>query len=366
MPVCEVEEIPVAVNDCIEYDSMSFRRPQKKNKTIIPDPLSEYSTEVGFNWKSWLPAIFSGGALFISYLAYTRDTNKDKSDQNKNEIQIVAAEEFRKGLKNEIDPKLKTLSESTDTKYDALNKQLGTLSSTVSEMSGKMSGLSENLGRLLDARLKQAKNESDSDLKKDLPQIAALMNAAGPSKSVNLDLVQNVGRSAIDIGFQEPSLIPAAAAFLEYATSIRENPLRGVVFDECDAFNYGSLGFLQRNNYPFSRDLISFVGCSKELIGNKESAGSSIFGGIILNTPKSAKWMQIRFDKPNGVKLDGLYLRNIRIFDSKIYYFGGPVLLENVYFSNCEFVLAAKKNSKGFALAALQSTSVNFESTGSE
>lgn len=68
---------------------------------------------------------------------------------------------------------------------------------------------------------------------------------------------------------------------------------------------------------------------------------------------------------------DGLHLRNVIIENVTVFYSGGPLWLENVYFVNCKFDFPAPAkgpvpNTPDFARAILASPSVRFERNSEE
>jgi len=60
------------------------------------------------------------------------------------------------------------------------------------------------------------------------------------------------------------------------------------------------------------------------------------------------------------VKLDGHRLKNVIYINLQIEYDGGPVILENVSFINCSFVLQQNDNSSSLAKAVFASTPTSF------
>jgi hypothetical protein len=58
--------------------------------------------------------------------------------------------------------------------------------------------------------------------------------------------------------------------------------------------------------------------------------------------------------------LDGFYLRSVVLEGVTVHYNGGPVILENVTFINCRFVMDNVDNSRAFSSQLLASSAVNF------
>ena len=61
-----------------------------------------------------------------------------------------------------------------------------------------------------------------------------------------------------------------------------------------------------------------------------------------------------------ATSLDGMYLRNIILDNREVYYTGQPLILENVIFSNCKFVLGNDIRGRQLAGSILTSPSVTF------
>jgi hypothetical protein len=65
-----------------------------------------------------------------------------------------------------------------------------------------------------------------------------------------------------------------------------------------------------------------------------------------------------------AVGLDGMRVRRIVLDRVEVHYGGKPVILENVVFVNCTFIIDNNDRGRQLALALLSSSSVNFRSLG--
>jgi hypothetical protein len=66
----------------------------------------------------------------------------------------------------------------------------------------------------------------------------------------------------------------------------------------------------------------------------------------------------------DALVLDGMYMKNVIVRNSRVIYEGGPVRLENVSFVNCTFVLSERQPVRELGDSILQATSVHFEQVG--
>lgn len=79
--------------------------------------------------------------------------------------------------------------------------------------------------------------------------------------------------------------------------------------------------------------------------------------------PSGFAYVLVRQTGPNNLLvLDDKRIKNVVIADSAIEYDGGPLLLENVYFVNCSFVLQPTTKSLALGKGILESASVKFDS----
>jgi uncharacterized protein YjbI with pentapeptide repeats len=85
-----------------------------------------------------------------------------------------------------------------------------------------------------------------------------------------------------------------------------------------------------------------------------------------LNNPNrvtsGAQFIIFDWTRPEvHVILDGMHLKNIIVKNAKIYYSGGPILLENVYFVNCTFEgVTQQLSGQDFAKALFNAASMTF------
>jgi hypothetical protein len=66
----------------------------------------------------------------------------------------------------------------------------------------------------------------------------------------------------------------------------------------------------------------------------------------------------------NELSLDGMYLKNVIIKDTRISYKSGALKLENVYFVNCTFDFKPALPARNLALAILNSSSITLAQSG--
>jgi hypothetical protein len=67
-----------------------------------------------------------------------------------------------------------------------------------------------------------------------------------------------------------------------------------------------------------------------------------------------------------AVVLDTAYFRHVTFKNVEIVYRGGPVVLEDVYFVNCRFIMLGEDNSRRFGSQVLASLQVTFKAPGTQ
>jgi len=183
---------------------------------------------------------------------------------------------------------------------------------------------------------------------------ALLMKAMDAHVRIAPSLVESMGKRFIDASSQNPSAWNAALQFVNYRSSLNSS--------------FPSLP--DTTNEPAFRDKYVI-----NIPTGEERPKFSLKGFVSAN--RAAQTGYIGEDRNEGltsgpawivmeggeVGLDGIQLRNVILHNVEVSYYGGPVIMQNVYFVNCTFKMTIHRQTQNLALALLYSPSaMSFES----
>ena len=201
-------------------------------------------------------------------------------------------------------------------------------------------------------RIGEAQNLNSKDLLARLPELRSLATIAR-KEAVTSDpkVVESVGGKLAEAGTGEAWNV--ALEFLNYKSFLNSASLHllpgpdpGVitVYQAPNLSRYGNPTFAVSGRVP------------------KDKAALFELNGVDLNTGPEAN--QYIFIKNGAIQLDGTTLKSVVFEGVDIFYSGGPLSMENVYFFNCTFHVLRADNATRLAVAILQPTAlVNFKST---
>lgn len=198
----------------------------------------------------------------------------------------------------------------------------------------------------------------------NVTNVANTLQAAKNEKvKINLDVVQTAGSQFIAAAQENEAAWKAAISFVDYRSFLNED-------------YQPSLGPLHPSNnphYSFTITVKSRPGATGPAIlyrgqilasGVASPENSALYQPLdSIQTPSGFAFLLVRSTGPDDVLvLDDHRIKNVVIADSTVEYDGGPLLLENVYFVNCSFILPAAKNTRALGQTILESASVKFDS----
>jgi len=225
--------------------------------------------------------------------------------------------------------------------------KIGTISSDIAEMKGKLEVLDPLIRGLATKHLSEAVSLNLKELLARLPELqATVLSAKQGGIKIQPDVIKQLGMKLVDVGGQNVSSWNAAMDFLAYRSFINLEfvppPFWGTLLPVTDYTIYSSPPTAGRmyneGRAPIERAAVYAPFGMKTNINKKEGdARLVIIGG--------------------AVPLDGYEMRHITFRDAKITYSGGQTTMEDVLFINCTFDVIQQKSGQNFARSLLSSAS---------
>jgi hypothetical protein len=217
-----------------------------------------------------------------------------------------------------------------------------------------------------------------------------LIDARTTGLKIQDHVVRDTGIKFIETaGNNNPDAWGAAMQFLAYRSFLNENaaPLLKRTYD-CSAgyrstllLDFAVLSASDLRNYkPTPARPEVTVECVRGKNLSPERTARLELLGVIYNFPGIPKEQQLPPPGPNteiafyrvsvgwgvALNLSNMYMKNVIIENTTVEYDGeGPLILDNVWFVNCQFVLPQNDNARQFSNAILASAPVSFRSTHS-
>lgn len=224
-------------------------------------------------------------------------------------------------------------------------KQLGEIAGDVKEIKGKLEILDPLIREITIKRMSEVENLDSKELIPRLPELKHLATVARTERiAVSAEAVKKVGKKLVAVGTSEAW--DAALDFLNYKSFLNAS-LPGIP--------------------SLTSAHIMGVGTHYEFVTPSKGAGP-VLSASIAEVPKdqAARLDFIGVDKnpaPVGNQylilsggetlLDGMQMKNIAVIGVHVYYQGGPLIMQNVYFVNCTFSIDLKPTGQEFARAFL-------------
>jgi hypothetical protein len=229
---------------------------------------------------------------------------------------------------------LKGTTTTTDNKLDATNRRIDDL-------------LKEALER---AFPKPTPTATKAELKEDFKRANDLVRLAR-SENIKLDsqLIATYGREVAAIRNQ-PSAWQTLINLLNYRSFLNTGSVpNGPPVEQKEWHtHYEVLAGIRPDTIDFT-------------IGNADAPNLPVLERIGQNLNAGLQHGPAFIVSENlDVDLDTMHIENAVFYNARIIYQGGPVILKNVYFVNCTFVLAQYQSSQLLADAVLGSSAVTF------
>ena len=239
-------------------------------------------------------------------------------------------------------------------------KDLRGMATDIAEVKGQLKELSPLLQQMTLKRLHEAENLSPKQLIAQLSDLKSLARTARAEKvAVKPETVEKIGKKLLEAG---ASGVGGADA---WGTAL-------------DFLNYRS--FLNAS-LSISANSVQGNGVLTTLYVSHAPPGlaSPQFGVAgAVPTEEAAQFVDIGQPNPNAslplgndwiiatggnLTIDNVHMKKVILRNVHVFYNGGPLEMQEVYFINCTFEVRHQSNGEGLIMAALQGVAVNFNAS---
>jgi hypothetical protein len=245
------------------------------------------------------------------------------------------------------------INEAIETKFSAkggINEKLANLQATANSADTTLKALAPFIQDVVRHQFESASNLSPQSLATKLPAVNNLLTVA-KNQAVNIPpaLVSKIGTGLVGAVKFNPDAWNAALSFLVYKS---EN------FDKATLPVPPPTDNTEPTKTVYAVNTIPGKEAPKLGVSgrtdSKNAANISFIGKRLNdNLPVGAAYIWM---SDGNVALDNTELKNVVMTRVHVYYSGGPVQLQNVYFVDCIFEMKPNKNSQSFMIAALKSS----------
>ena len=229
------------------------------------------------------------------------------------------------------------------------------LKGSVDQMVGELKTLSENVNILLAKTIKQAALLSAPDLKRQLPQLNLILNAAARDGTpADMHTIRSLYDNLLPLVKQnDAEAWKATVSLASYRTSLNVS------------------GYPKtKENLPVDTKITNYY------LGPHIGKTPTLSWHLPTVAPEqAARWDVIGHDQNASVKvqpqwlsaeggvvtLDGEQIKNVVLQRVEVHYSGKSAILSNVTFINCTFILDRSDETRQFAAQVLASTNVSFQ-----
>jgi hypothetical protein len=231
------------------------------------------------------------------------------------------------------------------------------LRDSMHQMEGQVKALDDNVKLLLGKSIKQAASLSRPDLKRQLPQLDGILNAARLEKiPVDGSVVRDLSDKLAPLAKQnDQQAWDATLALASYHSVFNMNPFPGSFVKITPGSDVVSKYLIppppQERGAIVSTAKVPTV--SKDVDARIEPINQNINP---QNTVGNA-FVQVT---GGGIVLDGLRIRNVVFIGVHVVYDGAPLIMENVVFINCTFSIANTTAGQDLIAKSFASSNVTF------
>jgi hypothetical protein len=186
----------------------------------------------------------------------------------------------------------------------------------------------------------------------------ALLEAKQQSLNIPPDVIQQTGKRFIEAAQKEQKAWDVALQFMEYRSFLNityKGPTRPVPLPPLAHWEYVTKSpegkATPRFSFTPQAGVPSKQAARYDFIGVDKNADLPLGPALVILTGGSAL-------------LDGFHIRNAIFQGVEIHYAGGPLILENVIFVNCTFVIENSAPGRRLGEEMLAMASVNFKNAG--
>ena len=219
------------------------------------------------------------------------------------------------------------------------------------QMHGVKVFLQENAGFIAGLKLQR---EARPDDPKSIAAVQQILSTAKARKiAIPQDVIESIGKQFVDASRTNVRAWSAALDFLEYRSSF--NGLPSIIFHSDGYIPPGTLWTQYSIPTPPGENHPHFTP-SVESTDISQAAEM----GPIVNPPAQVTKVASKYLLGQGgaVILDGQHLRQIVLENVAVHYNGGPLILENVTFINCRFIVDNLDNGRSLGAALLAASQV--------
>ncbi len=231
---------------------------------------------------------------------------------------------------------------------------------------GGISALLFNMnGEIAKLRLPQRLEQSaitPQNPKSQTQAVSILKEAQRTATTLPESYVQRAGTRFVEVSQTDSSAWQVALEFVSYRSSLNVNSL-----------DVGTARDIATT--PLNADLETHYELS--LLPKGYSIGTITVGGdvpseqaatmykLTSNPPdyKSSRGKQVILIEGGAVELDQMFMRHVVIRNATVFYSSAPMVLQDVVFVHCVFVMENKPDARTLALSVLAESSVSFHST---
>jgi hypothetical protein len=234
-----------------------------------------------------------------------------------------------------------------------VNERLEAIQQSTNRIEGSLEALNPFIQSVVAHQFETVSKLPTQTLLERLPAVNNLL-AVAKDQHVNIQpqIISKIGTDLIGESSEHPPAWKTAISLVEYKTANTEIPLE---IPKPIQVSYDS-----HYNFETPGDDLTppKVGTIGEVPREQAAQLNHIGNDMNKDVPGGPAFL---LADGGELVLDSMQLRNVILRGVHVFYSGGPVVLNNVYFINCVFVMTSNKNTHGLAVAALSpSPSITF------
>jgi hypothetical protein len=211
--------------------------------------------------------------------------------------------------------------------------------------------------RIVERKLTQASQNPGNP--QNIKEVKAVLDRSkNAGIKITPSVVEDTGKKFLEAAKDDPEAWDAALAFVDYRSSLNgPDPTPAGFYP----FGYLETPTHETTHYqwgrPFDKALPEFT----TSLLRAPIAKAARFEQIGANLPQEAHMgPAFLLGRGGDMVLDTFYLRNIVLDGVTVHYNGGPLVLDNVTFLNCRFVVDNVDNGRALGYQLLASSTVTF------
>ena len=209
----------------------------------------------------------------------------------------------------------------------------------------------------LDLRLRRALSSSHPFDSNTINEVTSAVRTATAARlSINPQLVNAEGKRFVEASRENPKAWPAALAFVQYRSALNGlTPPVNLGDAKPISENVVVTQYYGETNTGLHLPQLSYVGIAPKnqaaklnLIGRDSNANLDVGNALLVLTG-------------GFMRLDNMQLKNVVVRNTDVIYEGGPIILENVHFLNCNFEIRQAPNGEELTARLLEPGPITFQ-----